>query len=324
MSWVSSLAMSVVDCSRAKPSIAARRPVAGVPEEHRRPSPATARSTGCRAPSARSGSARRRPAPGRSPWRSRSNRSAYSMPFSSIETPVKVPAALPSLVTPTGEKVEESWLRCCGPPVGRADADGDRLVAEVERHVAGRRVVGGRRAVPSGRGLVTLSQAAGVRRRVAEDELVAAGRQARGLVDDVSVQVLLRGSPTAGTVGVKLAVSVCERAEVVEILDRHRPRGRRSAPASVSVAGRLALSAIVEVGCTATDERLTCTGSRPGGAVARLRRRRRRWRPPASPSAPAPTACVDSPLASGRNEPGRRQHERQVAAGRLPDRGERA
>ncbi len=31
-------------------------------------------------------------------------------------TPVKVPAGEPSLVTPTGEKVEESWLRFCGPP----------------------------------------------------------------------------------------------------------------------------------------------------------------------------------------------------------------
>ena len=35
------------------------------------------------------------------------------------------------------------------------------------------------------------------------------------------------------------------------------------APAWVSVAGRLALRSIVEVGCTATDERLICIGWSP-------------------------------------------------------------
>ena len=104
--------------------------------------------------------------------------------------------------------------------------------------------------------------AAGVRRHVAEDDLVAAGRSARRLVDD-----LQRPGVGLRVAGGRDGRGELERqrlrgAEVVEILDGDRQQSP-SAPAWVSVAGRLALRSIIEVACTATDERLICIGTSP-------------------------------------------------------------
>ncbi len=76
------------------------------------------------------------------------------------------------------------------------------------------------------------------------------------------VQVLVCGAPGAATVGVKLIASVCEAPRLSKY-STVTGSGVPSAPALVSVAGRLALSSIVEVGSTATEARLICTGDRP-------------------------------------------------------------
>ena len=78
-----------------------------------------------------------------------------------------------------------------------------------------------------------------------------------------SVQVLVCGSPAAaGSVGVKLNDSVCDAPRLSKystVTGSMLPL----APNCVSVAGRLALRSIVEVGCTATDERLIWIGTSP-------------------------------------------------------------
>ena len=77
-----------------------------------------------------------------------------------------------------------------------------------------------------------------------------------------SVQVLVCGSPAAATVGVNWNDSVCEAPR----LSKYSTVTGSMAPLDpswVSVAGRLALRSMVEVACTATDERLICTGMSP-------------------------------------------------------------
>ena len=92
------------------------------------------------------------------------------------------------------------------------------------------------------------------------------------------------------------------------------------APACVSVAGRLALSSMVEVGSTATEERLIWIGTSPDGAVARLRRDV----PLVSAGQPISTrrrGRAQVAVGVGQERAGRGQHERQVRARRPFDRG---
>ena len=77
-----------------------------------------------------------------------------------------------------------------------------------------------------------------------------------------SVQVLVCGEPTAGTVGVKVIDRVCEAPRLSKY-STVTGSAVPAAPALVSVAGRLALSWMVEVGSAAKEARLICTGTRP-------------------------------------------------------------
>ena len=74
--------------------------------------------------------------------------------------------------------------------------------------------------------------------------------------------MLLRGSPTAGTVGAKVAVSVFAPPTLSKY-SIVTTRGSPAAPASTSSVGRLTFSAMFAVGSTATDDMFTWTGCRP-------------------------------------------------------------
>ena len=195
---------------------------------------------------------------------------------------------------------------------------GDRLVAEVEGDLAGGGVVGGRERRGARRGLGHRGELAGVRRRVAEDDLVGAGARAPEawsvIVDGPGVGLRAAGRRHRRREGHRQRL---RGAEIVEILDRTGSAvpaapGLGLGRGQVGVERRSPRSARA-----AKDERLICTGTRP----AALSRGCAGMLPSGSAGQPIstrPRRRAQVAVGVGQERAGRGQHEGQVAVAVCP------